>query len=270
MVDIEKLYKEKDHAIRSIYDQLFPNAKYTIWDGAFSPLDYAFNPFRVLFMNREPHDTEMNSYNVVHTIRKQIMRGEDFWSKQIWLKKNMRDMLAVFSLLKDRDFIQLSDDQIRKRINSFRKSDFLFKKALFESAYINIKKSDGKDRSEPKDLRKYAQQGLEVLKTQISFFYPSIIVGGNIVDEILEKTNIEWGGNLFVESKYIKVFQLKIGDSVYPFIDSFHLSAMSYGSEKTSMNKYYVCLAEALKTVAKQYPGYWERRRFLPVFNQDI
>lgn len=269
MINAEKLYKEKDNAIRSRYDQLFSKVKYTIWDGVFSPLDYAFNPFRVLFMNREPYDTEMDSYNVVHTIRKQIMRGEDFWSSQTWLKKNMRDMLAVFSLLKDRNIAHLSDCQIRKHINTFRKSDFLFEKALFESAYINIKKSDGKNKSTPKDLLKYAQQGLEVLKAQISFFNPSVIVGGNIVDGILEKTNIEWGNNLFVESKYIKVFQLKIGNSIYPFIDSYHLSAPTYGSDKTSMDKYYVCLIEVLKAVAKQYPSYWEKRRCLPVFNQD-
>ena len=128
MINIEELYKERDNIIRSMYDRLFPKAKYTIWDGVFSPLDYAFNPFRVLFMNREPYDSEFVSYNVVHTIHKQIIKSESFWANQIWLKKNIRDMLAIFSLMKDRDIGQLSDSQIEKQINSFRKSDFLFEK----------------------------------------------------------------------------------------------------------------------------------------------
>ena len=177
-------------------------------------------------------------------------------------------MLAVFSLMRYSNIAELSDSQIRKRVNSFRKPDFLFKKALLESAYINIKKSDGKKKSEPEDLYKYAQQGLEVLKAQISFFNPSIILGGNIIDNILEKTTIEWGKNLFVNSKFIKVFQLKISNRVYPIIDSYHLSAMSYGSDKSSMDKYYVHLANALKSIAKQHPDYWERRKYLPTFNQ--
>lgn len=269
MINIEELYKERDDIIRSMYDRIFPKAKYTIWDGVFSPLDYAFNPFRVLFMNREPYDSEFISYNVVHTIHKQIIKGESFWSNQTWLKKNIRDMLAIFSLMKDRDISQLSDNQIEKQINSFRKSDFLFEKTLLESAYINIKKSDGKSQSDPKDLRKYAQQGLKVLKAQISFFNPSVIVGGNIVDEILENI-VDWEDNLFLNPNVINVYQLKVGNNIYPFIDSFHLSAISYGSDKTSMDKYYVCLAEALKTVAKHYPNYWEKRRNLPIFNQDI
>ena len=67
MINIERLYKEKDNAIQNMYNQLFPKAEYTIWDGVFSPWDYFFNPFRVLFMNREPYDTEMDSYNAVYT-----------------------------------------------------------------------------------------------------------------------------------------------------------------------------------------------------------
>ena len=271
MINIEELYKERDKVIRNIYDQLFQETKYTIWDGVFSPLDYAFNPFRVLFINREPYDSEMVSYNVVHTIRKQITMDESFWTHQINLKQNIRDMLAVFSLMKDMSIQYLSNKQIEKHIDSFRESNFLFKKALFESAYINIKKSDGKNESDKKDLFHYAQKGLVVLKKQISFFNPSIIVGGNIVDGILEKTDIKWGNNLFVDSKYIKVFQLEIGDKVYPFIDSHHLSAISFGSEnKIPMRKYYEYLVKALKAVVKKYPGYWEKRRNLPVFRKDI
>ncbi len=87
MINIEELYKERDKVIRNIYDQLFQETKYTIWDGVFSPLDYAFNPFRVLFINREPYDSEMVSYNVVHTIRKQITMDESFWTHQINLKQ---------------------------------------------------------------------------------------------------------------------------------------------------------------------------------------
>lgn len=270
MTNIEATYKEWDNVIRCRYDTLFPDVKYTIWDGVFSPLDYFFTPFRILFINREPYDPEFVSYNLVDTIREQINKRETFWAQQRWLKKNIRDMLAVFSLMQHNNIIQFSENQIKEQINSFRKCNVPFEETLLNSAYINVKKSDGKNISNPKDLRKYAQQGLEVLKAQISFFNPSAIVGGNIVDQILDKTNLEWGNNLFLDSKYIKIYQLKISNKIYPFFDTYHLSARNYGGAKISMAKYYTCLVGALKAVAKRYPNYWEERRNLPVFNQVV
>lgn len=263
-----ELYRKKDAAFERRYKQLFPNAQYTIWDGVFSPSDYASNPFRVLFMNREPYDSESAPYNLVHTIREQIIKDKSFWKNQTWLKKNICDILAVFSLMKDKDIVQLSNSQIKEQIYNYRESNVLFTEALLRSAYINIKKSDGKSKSSSRDLLEYAQQGLEVLEAQISFFNPSVIVGGNIVDGILEKTNIKWGSNLLTDSEYIKVFQLKIGDRIYPFIDTYHLSAILFGREKLSMSEYYIYLFKAVKSVAEQYPDYWEKRSDLPVFDQ--
>lgn len=270
MDDIVKVYRDGDDVLRKAYNKIFPNVEYTIWDGVFAPRNYALNSFRVLFMNREPYDEAKDEYNVVETIREQIGRGEDFWCTQTWLKRNIRDQLAILSLLKEKDIVRLTDGQIEKRINEFRISDSLFRNELLESAYINVKKSDGKKGSSCNDLREYAQRGMCVLKAQIAFFNPSVIVGGNIVDHLLDGL-VEWGDNLYVKSEHIKVFQLKVGDSIYPFIDAYHPSAMGYGKKDDvcSMDGYYACLVAALKGVAQDYEGYWEKRRDLPVFRME-
>lgn len=267
MGGIEQLYEEGNKILEESYNKIFSEARYTIWDGVFSPQSYVANSFRVLFINREPYDEDEDGYNVVETIREQISRNEAFWKKQYNLKNNIRDQLAILALLKENNMNELTNELIEKQINRFRCSDSLFEDALLKSAYINIKKSDGNKRSSCRDLRECAQKGMRILKAQLAFLNPSVIVGGNVVDGILNEL-VEWGDNLYVESKYIKVFQLKVGDNLYPFIDAYHPSALSYGeNHEIPMNNYYHDFVEALRYVAQHNEHYWENRRELPVFD---
>ena len=270
MSTITDKYGSFKKGIQSKHAELLPNASYTIWDGLFSPEKYANSLFRVLVMNREPYDIDKDSYDLVDTIQNDIKNGNPFWVNQNTLKNNLRDMLAVTSFLSDDNINAIDDATIENRIKEYHESDDAFNQALLRMGYINIKKSNGQKKSNPKDLREHAILTWDVTQSQISFFNPSLIIGGNIVDKILghKDMHINWGENLYTESKYIKIFTLKIGAKTFPFIDSYHLSANSYGEKgnRKPMSEYYKELILALRNVENNNPGYWATRRNLSVF----
>lgn len=270
MSTITDKYGSFKKRIQSKHAELLPNASYTIWDGLFSPEKYANSLFRVLVMNREPYDIDKDSYDLVDTIQNDIKNGNPFWVNQNTLKNNLRDMLAVTSFLSDVNINAIDDATIENRIKEYHESDDAFNQALSRIGYINIKKSNGRKKSNSKDLRENAMLIWDVLQSQISFFNPSLIIGGNIVDKILnhKASQINWGENLYTESKYIKVFTLKIGAKTFPFIDSYHLSATCYGKKgnRKPMSEYYKEMILALRNVENNNPGYWATRRNLSVF----
>lgn len=148
----------------------------------------------------------------------------------------------------------LSDDEVRESVQSTDYNDFI--ESLKGVAYCNVKKSDGKPRSSRMDLRDYAKAGLLFLQEQISFFNPSIILGGDVCDGILNDIpEVEWGDDLYVgPERRICIWQLKIKNITYPFVDMFH------PSRTQGMTDYYLELLHALQAVEKERPGFWNKR----------
>jgi hypothetical protein len=58
------------------------------------------------------------------------------------------------------------------------------KEALLSSAVVNIKKSNGRSRSDMNEIRKIAQQDGELLKRQIALIAPDIVICGNTWGEV--------------------------------------------------------------------------------------
>jgi len=267
MTEIERKYNKWNKQCRKEYESLFSKAQYTIWDGVVFPDHYAKSSLKILFLNREPYDEDKEEYDLAETLQKQLNSKETIFKRQNNLRKRLKEYLCVINLLQTGELTTLSEGELVNRVKEETQTDQIFNNMMPSVAYINVKKSDGQERSYVPDLRENALQGLSILKKQILYFNPSIILAGNVIDGILENigNGLEWGENLFIPKgeRNLCIWQLKINDILFPLVDMYHPSA-----PQERMSTYYLDLFHALKEVAKSHPNYWEKRLHLPCFKE--
>ena len=253
-------YNKWEDKLWALYDSIFKDASYTIKDGVIFPDKYASTPFKVMIMNREAYDKGHESYSLNQDgIAKEI--GEEIvpFKDQITLRSHLRQYLSLIHLLSNKGFNEVSEKEVIDFVNQSDNDDLVY--YLSDAAYINIKKSDGKKRSVRSDLKEYAKKGIEVLKEQIRFCNPSVILGGDVCYNIIDNL-FDWGEELYGGDGYnpVKIYELVIDGKSYPFIDMFHPSrTQNYkdGDEKESMSMYFLELFKAMISVEKTRPGYW-------------
>lgn len=253
-------YNKWEDKLWALYNSIFKDASYTIRDGVIFPDKYASTPFKVMIMNREAYDTEHDSYSLNQDgIAKEIGEGIIPFKDQITLRSHLRQYLSLIHLLSNKGFNEVSEKEVIDFVNQSDNDDLAY--YLSDAAYINIKKSDGKKRSVRSDLKEYAKKGIEVLKEQIRFCNPSVILGGDVCYNIIDNL-FDWGEVLYGGDGYnpVKIYELVIDGKSYPFIDMFHPSrTQNYkdGDEKESMSMYFLELFKAMISVEKARPGYW-------------
>ena len=266
MNNIVKYYNDWNEQCCKEYNSLFPEAKYTIWDGVIFPEKYAISPLKIMFLNREPYDPDMSEYDLAKALCTELIgRKKPIFESQKKLRQRLKEYLCVVNLLQTGELMSISEEDIMNRVNEQTQTDYIFYEMMPSVAYINVKKSDGQIPSYVSDLREKAIQGLRILEKQISFFNPSIILAGNVVDRILDYTDVEWGDNLYIpQGKHIIcIYQLKINDILYPIVDMYHPSAT-----QGWMSTYYLDLFRAMKAVEHTHPNYWGNRMDLPCFKK--
>lgn len=253
-------YNKWEDKLWALYDSIFKDASYTIKDGVIFPDKYASTPFKVMIMNREAYDEDHSSYSLNQDgIAKEIGEGIIPFKKQKTLRCRLRQYLSLIHLLSKKGFNEVSEKEVIDFVNQSDNDDLVY--YLSNAAYINIKKSDGKKRSVRSDLKEYAKKGIEVLKEQIRFCNPSVILGGDVCYNIIDNL-FDWGEELYGGDGYnpVKIYELVIDGKSYPFIDMFHPSrTQNYkdGDEKESMSMYFLELFKAMISVEKTRPGYW-------------
>lgn len=247
--EIEKIYFEWEEQLEKEYNEIFPDAQYTIFDGVVSPYDYFKSPIKVMFLNREAYDRDSTSYNISKDgLKKEIENGDPIFNNTYWINQNMKERLAFCSLLQ-----RITDWQDDEAIvYAQNMNDNEYRSLLLKSAYCNIKKSDGKERSSKKDLFNYAQKGWTIIEKQVAFFNPTLIIGGNIIDGIIANIEgVKWGEpRILFQTPKIVIYQIEFAGKSYPFIDMYHPSSMKYSED----------LFLALQSCAQKYPGFWEDR----------
>ena len=253
-------YNKWEDKLWALYDSIFKAASYTITDGVIFPDKYASTPFKVMIMNREAYDEDHSSYSLNQDgVAKEIGEGIIPFKKQKTLRCRLRQYLSLIHLLSKKGFNEVSEKEVIDFVNQSDNDDLVY--YLSDAAYINIKKSDGKKRSVRSDLKEYAKKGIEVLKEQIRFCNPSVILGGDVCYNIIDNL-FDWGEELYGGDGYnpVKIYELVIDGKSYPFIDMFHPSrTQNYkdGDEKESMSMYFLELFKAMISVEKTRPGYW-------------
>ena len=253
-------YNKWEDKLWALYNSIFKDASYTIRDGVIFPDKYASTPFKVMIMNREAYDKGHESYSLNQDgIAKEI--GEEIvpFKDQITLRSHLRQYLSLIHLLSNKGFNEVSEKEVIDFVNQSDNDDLVY--YLSDAAYINIKKSDGKKRSVRSDLKEYAKKGIEVLKEQIRFCNPSVILGGDVCYNIIDNL-FDWGEELYGGDGYnpVKIYELVIDGKSYPFIDMFHPSrTQNYkdGDETESMSMYFLELFKGMISVEKARPGYW-------------
>ena len=253
-------YNKWEDKLWALYNSIFKDASYKITDGVIFPDKYASTPFKVMIMNREAYDEDHSSYSLNQDgIAKEIGEGIIPFKDQITLRSHLRQYLSLIHLLSNKGFNEVSEKEVIDFVNQSDNDDLVY--YLSDAAYINIKKSDGKKRSVRSDLKEYAKKGIEVLKEQIRFCNPSVILGGDVCYNIIDNL-FDWGEVLYGGDGYnpVKIYELVIDGKSYPFIDMFHPSrTQNYkdGDEKESMSMYFLELFKAMISVEKARPGYW-------------
>lgn len=270
MNSIVKYYNDWNEQCRKEYDCLFPEAEYTIWDGVIFPEQYAKSPLKIMFLNREPYEPDNEPYDLAKALcTKLIGRGKPIFESQKNLRQRLKEYLCVVNLLQTGELMSISEEDLMNRVNEQTQTDYIFYEMMPSVAYINVKKSDGQKKSYVPDLREKTIQGLRILEKQISFFNPSIILAGNVVDGILDHPDVDvnWGDDLYnPQGKHIiLIYQLKINDNLYPIVDMYHPS-----SPQGWMSTYYLDLFRAMKAVEHTHPNYWGNRMNLPCFKKMI
>ena len=89
-----------------------------------------------------------------------------------------KNRLRVLSLLNNGVF-SISEDNLKQFVDMYSEKEFAGD--MLKVAYCNIKKSDGSEKSNRRDLHECSLKNKKILEEQISFFNPSVIVGGNII-----------------------------------------------------------------------------------------
>lgn len=246
--NIEETYYSWEAELEKEYNRIFFDAQYTIFDGIISPRDYFNSPIKVLFLNREAYDEDECSYMIHHALRKQIEKGDPIFNNTYWINQNMKERLAFCSLLER--ITDWQDDEAIEYAQNMNDNEY--RSLLLKSAYCNIKKSDGVNGSSKNNLLEYAQKGWSIIEKQICFFNPTLIIGGNVIDDIIECVDgLTWGEELYVslETKGT-IYLIQFGGKFYPIIDLYHPSYTVH-----SEDLYY-----ALKQSTLIHPGYWEKR----------
>lgn len=256
MEHVLKSYNEWNDKLYEEYKEFFPNAKYTIWDGVIFPEKFINSSLKIMFLHREAYDYYFQEYDLVSdALHEELVSGQTIFASQKNLRKRLKEYLCVVKLLESGELMTVSDEELKRRVELLTASDQIFNEMMPSVAYCNVKKSDGRPRSNILDLYNYASKGIDVLKKQILYFNPSIILGGNVVDGILENI-VDWGENLYIPigERRICIWQLKIDDKLFPFVDMYHPSNIS------GMSEYYLELFHALQTVERERPGFWANR----------
>ena len=246
-----KRYEQWNNDLYKRYIKKF-NRETTIWDGVIFPDEYANSALKVMVLNREAYgDPQWVPYNVCKAIQTCIKDNTWVFPGQNTLRTHLKQYLAVMNLA-HKSSMEMSDDEVRECVQSTDYNDFI--ESLKGVAYCNVKKSDGKPKSIKSDLFNYAKNGLDILKEQIRYFNPSIILAGNVCEGVLEDL-VEWGDDLYIgPDRRICIWQLRIDDDCFPFVDMYHPSLAQ------GMSEYYLELFHALQAVEKERPGFWNER----------
>lgn len=254
--EIEKIYYDWEKELEKEYNEIFSDAQYTVFDGVVSPFDYFQSPIKVMFLNREAYDADCTSYNIAKDgLKEEIESGKPIFRKKYWVNQNTKERLAYCSFI-GRTYSLNDNNAIFEAQNL---DDKEYRSLLYKSAYCNIKKSDGKERSSKNDLLNFAQKGWMIIEKQVAFFNPTLIIGGNVIDGIIANIEgVKWGEpRILFQTPKIVVYQIEFAGKSYPFIDMYHPSSMKHSED----------LFFALRFCAQKYPGLWESRTGQKCFN---
>ncbi len=247
-MNIEQIYQKWDTELEKKYHSLFPNAQSTIWDGVINPTLYYEAPLKIMFINKESPDND--NYKLNYTIREQIAKGISIFNGYGNFRNAIKLETILLNLLSKDNKWELTNEQVVEELNNC--DDSIFYKHFEKCAICNIKKSEGKNLSQTEDLNTYLEVGKTIIEEQMSFFNPSIIVGGNVCDGLLENY-FEWEENLYVEERDFKIYQIKIRNKTIPYFDLRHPSA--FGKYRIDID--YCCrIWNAIKRIEKETPNY--------------
>lgn len=180
--------------------------KLFITDGVIDESLWNSSENKIMFLLKEAYDSKRSegSWDLPKLIKRKGASGRTFKPMAQWA-------YGVSEVMQSGD------------IASYKQSGEKIKDALFSSAVVNLKKSQGKSKSRKSDLEKYVNEDWKLIDSQIKDINPKVVLCGNTWSLVKDK-----------------IPHTKISDRVYQsdglfFVDFWHPSnrasnAMSYYS----------------------------------------
>lgn len=146
IMEILDKYNQWNSVLAEKYYNLWPEATYHIWDGVISPQDYYNSPLKVMFLNKEAYDTNSDSYDISEALQEELLLNKPIFNN-CPIKYNIKNRLSVLRLINNQGLKQIDDGIYSQYSNEDYYQD------LLKTAYCNIKKSDGAEKSNSHNLK---------------------------------------------------------------------------------------------------------------------
>lgn len=179
-------YKEESEVLFSEWKERHKKAGYTtfIQDGIVDPKQWFSQQVRVLFLLKEAYPDDKAPKGVSNIAENLITPNENkgrIWSAvaewQYGIEHTTKNNIPSFN-----NWIDVQEKADWSDRN--RRCDLLRKCAI-----INIKKSNGQNGSDDRDLERYVEEDGDLLRRQIEIIDPTIIVCGNTFHLLQDKAN---------------------------------------------------------------------------------
>lgn len=237
MTEIERKYRIWEESISNRYKERFTKDGIVpdfIMDGVIDPDKYANAKIKILFLNREPNDSGADGW-LNRDLRNQIINGERIFLNNHNIVPNLFGTFLVIHQLCNESASSLDVEQfcelINEQINSTPNHSGEF---MLSTAYMNLKKIGGGAKTQDAILVEDLATGWNIIKKQILYLNPTIIVSGNIrkyLDANDPRIQFTWAkdypGFLYDDKSIPALHGMIIDGKEYPILDLYHPSSPS-------------------------------------------
>lgn len=257
IMNIQEKYDVWNHQLYKDYEDIFQTKVY-ISDGVVTPKEYANNPVKIMFLNREPN-ADGEDYDLPQEIHKDIENHKPVLNSSATFRQSCIYDLALGRCLISPHFLHLSLDDFKKIAEPLFNDDE-FNNSIVGTAICNVKKVGGTGAIKNwEEIREHYDKGKEILFKQIKYYNPSMIICGNLIDSVLDycSSRFEWNQNIGITSeisyKKFCIWIMELDRKKYPILDLYHPSSLLLRDNP----EYWYEVLKGMQQIEKDNPGFW-------------
>jgi len=215
IIEFEKQQQDLDNQITNLYEQGDDADVLPLFDGVVNPVNYFNSNPKILWILKEPHDgtdDKGNPNGGGWPYREDLNDNFSKYSKNKTWKKIA---YTSYGILNHCFYIDIKAKD--KNLEVFE--------VIRDISFINIKKTPGRTESKYREIKKAYAISCKVLHQQINLFNPDVIIGGGILNFLINDLGLE---EFKKEGHGLKYY---IKDKTL-FIDAYHPSSFNLTDEE--------------------------------------
>lgn len=267
-MNIQEKYDYWNLQLQEEYQKIFQTKVY-ISDGVVNPEQYANSPIKIMFLNREPNATD-EDYDLPQAIRTDIENHKKVLNSSIIFRQSCAYDLALGRCLISPNFLTLSLEDFNKIAKPLFDDDE-FNRSIIKTAICNVKKVGGTGKIRNWDeIREHYDTGKEILFKQIKYYNPSLIICGNLIENVLDycSSRFEWNQKIWITSdnsyKKFCIWIMNLDGQEYPILDLYHPSSLLLRDNP----EYWYEVLKGMQQIERKNPGFWASHMNQPCFEE--